>query len=129
MPNNKLNPARAGESLGRWLPETHREPVLVCVTWMPASRHPCQVASTDCHQSQNTPDLICTLWHMANQSAFQPSSPHNVAKRGKESNYTLKPWPMVTDSHCLNCHSTYYLWPLKGWNRLWWTSHWKSTKY
>ena len=54
-------------------PETGRESVLGHLTWMPASRNPCQAASTDSHWSQDTPYLIRVLGHTASWNVSQPS--------------------------------------------------------
>ena len=50
-----------------------RMPVLARVTWMPASRNPCQEASADCYRSQDTPDLIRVPRNTAGRSVSQPS--------------------------------------------------------
>ena len=63
MPGNKPSPSREGQSLGTQSSEAQVVLVLVHGTWMSASLNPCQMASANCHCSQDTTDLICVMSH------------------------------------------------------------------
>ena len=50
---------------------------------MLASQKPCQVALTECHQSQDTLNLVRVLGNMAGRNESQPSGPgQQVQKKG-----------------------------------------------
>ena len=56
-------------------------------TWMLAYRNPCQTASTDCQQNQDTPRQISVPTHTADRSVFQLLLHHGLSV----SNWVL-PW-------------------------------------
>ena len=55
VPGNKSSPLIPW---GELEPGGTGDPVIAHMIWILASRKPCQVASTDCHENQDTPKLI-----------------------------------------------------------------------
>ena len=69
-PGDKISPFEEVYTMGWQPPEARGAPVLVRVIWIPASRNPCQRASTDYHRKQDIPNLIRVAVNMA---VSQPS--------------------------------------------------------
>ena len=69
---------------------------------MPPSRNPCQMASTDCHQTQDTPDLIHVPVNMASQNVSQLS---RLELQVKKTMQTLTVSVNVTRCHFFPCGS------------------------